>query len=314
MKKTTAVLASGMMLMAAGHARAVENHVQSTPTDLFFFGAGFTPPPSPFGTFGIREADGLDEASVGPSGTKPDPQAKVTVAVTTLSWVYMTNYKILDANYGFVAVQPYFNFNGSLRGSVQVNPFFTAHIAQSGHVTGFGNTQLYPIVLQWMDLPHLAVNASLAVQLPDGRYEQTALFNPSTNYWTISPNFAVTYITGFGQEISTYQEVDFNTANTATHYKSGTEYKMDLAIGQHIGDFTVGPSGYYYQQVQNDTGSGTLAPGADPYEARVFGAGLAFNYVPHGHGVAVFGSIIKDFSAENHTQGISASLRLAYSF
>jgi hypothetical protein len=314
MNKLTAGIASGLLLFSVSKAAAIENHVQSTPTDLFFFGAGFTPPPSPFGTFGIREADGLNVAGIGPNGGKPDPQSKVTVAVTTLSWVYMTNLHILGATYGVVAVQPFFDFNGSLRGNVVVNPFFTAHIAQSGHVTGLGNTQLYPIVLQWMDLPHLAVNASVAVQLPDGRYNKADLFNPSTNYWTFSPNFGLTYISDYGQEISTYQEIDFNTANTATHYKSGSEYKMDLAIGQHLGNFTVGPAGYYYQQIQGDSGSGTLAPGADPREARVFGAGLAFNYVPRGHAIAVFGSIIKEFGARNHSQGIATSLRLAYSF
>lgn len=313
MKKSMWAMAAACAL-AANPALAVENHVQSTPTDLFFFGAGFTPPPSPLGTFGLREAYG-DSAGIGNHGVKPNPQSKVSVSVTTPSWVYMTNYKILGANYGFVVVQPYFDFNGGIKGSIDVpHDPFPVSIDQRDHVTGFGNTQIYPILLQWMDLPHLAVNASLAIQLPDGKYDKTALFNPSTNYWTFSPNVALTYISNYGQEFSTYQEVDFNTANTATHYKSGDEYKMTWAVGQHLGNFTVGPGGYIYQQLQSDTGSGTLAPGADPQAARVFAAGLAFNYVPRGHGIAVFGSFMKEFGAENHAQGIAASLRIAYSF
>jgi hypothetical protein len=304
--------ALGTMCLAPG-AQAIENHVQSTPTDVFFFGAGFTPPPSEFGTFGVREAFN-NSASIGPNGSKPNPQAKTTVSVTTPSWVYMTKYRILGANYGFVVVQPMFIMNGSLRGSIPVGPGFSIPINQAGHVTGFGNTQIYPILLQWMDMPHLAINASVAVQLPDGKYDKTALLNPSTNYWTFSPNFALTYITNYGQEFSTYQEVDFNTANTATHYKSGTEYKMDWAIGQHLGNFTVGPAGSYYQQLQNDSGSGTLAPGANPLAARVFSAGLAFNYVPRDKPFAIFGSFMEEFGAENHSQGLAASLRVAYTF
>jgi hypothetical protein len=298
-------------------AQAIENHVQSTPTDVFFFSSGFTPPPSEFGTFGFRDAYS-NAASISPTGGKPAIQSKVSVNVSTLSWVYMTNYRLLGANYGFVVVQPYFDFNGGIKGTA--NAFIpglgpiSIPVNQRDHVTGYGQTQIYPILLQWLDLPHIAVNASVAIQFPDGRYSKTALLNPSTNYYTVLPNFALTYISNFGQEISTYQEIDINGANTATHYRSGDEYKMTVAAGQHIGDFTVGPAGYYYQQLQNDSGSGAHALGASPQAARVFGAGLAADYIVRGKPYAVFGSFIKEFAARNHAQGIAASLRLSYSF
>lgn len=315
-KQLFAAVAAGS-LCCAPLAHAIENHVQSTPTDLFFFGSGFTPPPSEFGTWGVREAYG-DSASIGPDGSKPAVQSKVSVSVTTLSWVYMTPARLLGANYGFIVVQPFFDMNGGIKGTA---PAFipglglvSVPVDERNHVTGLGATQIYPIVLQWMDMPHLAYNASIGIQFPDGRYSKTLLLNPGTHYWTVLPNVSATYITDHGQEISTYEEIDLNSANTATHYKSGTEFKMDLAVGQHLGNFTVGPAGYYYQQLQKDTGSGTLAPGADPEAARVFGAGLAFNYIARGKPYAIFGSFIKEFGAENHSEGIAASLRLAYTF
>lgn len=313
--KSSAFLVGLAALTLCEPAHAIENHVQSTPTDLFFLGAGFSPPPTSFGTWGIREF-AVNSAGIGPGGEKPAVQSKTTVTTTTLSWVYMTHLQILHASYGFAVVQPLFDMNGDISGTVNVSTpagplSFPEH--QSGHNTGLGNTEFYPIILQWMDMPHLAINTSLAIQFPNGKYNKSDLLNPSTHYWTIAPTLGFSYINDHGQEISTYQELDFNSANTATHYKSGTEYKIDLAVGQHLGNFTVGPAGYYYQQLQNDTGSGTLVQGAEPGAARVFGAGIAFNYIPRHGSFSIFGDVIKEFGAVNHSQGTVASLRLSIS-
>lgn len=313
--KSSVFLIGLAALASCKPALAIENHAQSTPTDLFFFGAGFSPSPSPLGTWGVREF--IDQsAGIGPDGRKPAVQSHTTVTTTTLSWVYMTHLHILNGEYGFAVVQPFFDMNGDLNGEVNVStPIGSLSVPEheSGHSTGIGNTEFYPIILQWMDMPHLALNTSLAIQFPDGKYNKADLLNPSTHYWTIAPTLGITYITDHGQEFSSYQEIDFNSANTATHYKSGTEYKLDIAIGQHLGSFTVGPAGYYYQQLQDDTGSGTLARGAEPGAARVFGAGIAFNYIPRHGSLSIFGDIIKEFGAINHSQGTVASLRLSVS-
>lgn len=74
-----------------------------------------------------------------------------------------------------------------------------------------------------------------AAQAPTGSYRATRLFNPGVNHWTFSPIIGATYITNSGFEISTSIEIDQNTTNHATNYRSGTGFRQEFAIGQHIG-------------------------------------------------------------------------------
>lgn len=89
---------------------------------------------------------------------------------------------------------------------------------------------------------------------PTGSYRATRLFNPGVNHWTFSPIIGATYITNSGFEISTSIEIDQNTTNHATNYRSGTGFRQEFAIGQHIGPFTAGLGGYLERQLSNDHG------------------------------------------------------------
>jgi hypothetical protein len=89
---------------------------------------------------------------------------------------------------------------------------------------------------------------------PTGSYRATRLFNPGVNHWTFSPIIGATYITNSGFEISTSIEIDQNTTNHATNYRSGTGFQQEFAIGQHIGPFTAGLGGYLERQLSNDHG------------------------------------------------------------
>lgn len=88
---------------------------------------------------------------------------------------------------------------------------------------------------------------------PTGSYRATRLFNPGVNHWTFSPIIGATYITNSGFEISTSIEIDQNTTNHATNYRSGTGFRQEFAIGQHIGPFTAGLGGYLEGQLRTTT-------------------------------------------------------------
>ena len=46
--------------------------------------------------------------------------------------------------------------------------------------------------------------------------------------------------------------VEFNTANTVTHYTSGDIFHADFTATKTIGKWTIGPVAYYVGQVTDD--------------------------------------------------------------
>jgi len=304
MKKVLA--AAALTLSMSNVAHAIENNTWSTPTG-FFFSSGFTPPPTPFGTLAMRFQDLSSNALYDGDGKKEPLNFRLNVTATSLAYIHMTDYKILGANYGFLIVQPFFTFNGGL--TVPLPPPIPGlHLHQA--TQGFGNTSIDPFILQWHLSESLHVNTGFEIQLPDGFYRKSALFNPNTNYASFGPHAAVTYISPYGQELSAFTRVDFNTTNPDTHYHSGPEFKLELAAGQHLGNFTVGPIGYFYQQLQDDSAPG-LKTGI---RGRVFAAGLGVNYLQRNSPYALFVNVLKEFGAQNHTQGETVSLRASLSF
>ncbi|MCO6717068.1 transporter, partial [Streptomyces sp. CHB19.2] len=59
-----------------------------------------------------------------------------------------------------------------------------------------------------------------------------------------------------GFEVSSSFQADFNSRNPATDYRSGTEYRHEFAVGQHLGPWTLGLGGYYYRQLTDDDAPG----------------------------------------------------------
>ncbi len=303
MKMLVAALAGAVMLVA-GTSGATENFQWSSPTGLLYFGSGMLPPPTPGGTFGLRSVLAYNTALYDQSGHKLNNNFRQFVNVTTPSYIRMTDIEILGANWGFLIAQPIMTFNGSFdvhtpRGTIGL------HDAR----TGFGDTSLEPFLLQWR-FDNLFVNTGVLIQPPVGSYSTHALFNPGNNYWTFGPHAAVTYIAPSGLELSSMVQIDFNTTNPTTHYHTGAEFKMEWAVGQHIGDFTVGPVGILYQQLQDDSAPSLTST----VRSRVFSAGLSMNFLRPGFPITVQGTLTKDFGAQSHTQGTSAALRAGWTF
>lgn len=285
-------------------AHATENYQWSSPTGFLYFGAGILPPHTEYGAIGIRSVFAQNSNLYDQSGHTVDNKFNQTVNVTTPSYIYMSNYKILGATWGFLIAQPIETLNGS----IYVNtPAGRKKV--TGNISGPANTDLEPFLLQW-HVGGLFVATGVMVQLPDGEYSTKNLFNPSTNYWTFGPHVGATYITQTGQELSSQVQINFNTTNEATHYHTGAELEMEWAAGQHLGDFTFGPVGTIYQQIQDDSGpslTGTV-------RSRVFSAGLSLNYMRRDSPFSIQATVTKDFGAESHTEGASGALRASWLF
>ena len=64
-----------------------------------------------------------------------------------------------------------------------------------------------------------------------------------------------------------------NTTNPATDYKSGNEFHLDFMANQFLAPtFALGVQGYWYKQIDADTGSGAVL---GPFMGESFGLGPA---------------------------------------
>ena len=294
------------LLVSAGPAHAVENGAPITPFGVFDFGAGMLPPPSDVATVGLRVAHYQASQLRDNSGDRSPVGLKLKVDSFGVAVVKMTDTPLLGGTYGFYAVLPYLNMNLDLAIPTPVGP-----LNLSGKNSAQGDIQIAPLVVKWTPSPGLFANAALQLQLPTGSYDKTRLINAGTNHWTVTPAVGVNTIMASGFELSSTFQLNFNGRNKDTDYKSGTEYQQEFAIGQHVGPWTFGLGGYYYQQTTDDKVAGQNIGN----RARVMALGPVVNFFELGSSwPLIWLHAYKEFNAKNRAQGTHAALRAAWTF
>ncbi|BBP59458.1 hypothetical protein PHLH4_30480 [Pseudomonas sp. St316] len=303
MSARTAVVLS--FAIGGSAAYATESGVPTTAYGVYDFGAGFLPPPTPNGTIAGRSA--FYKTTLQKDGHGKDTGNDFSVSVLSFSMAYlrMTDATILGANYGFGAVVPFFKMNGDLK----VNAGGQTVFETKSDIFRQADIGILPIMLQWHVAPNIGINAQLQIQAPTGDYDKDRFLNPGVNHWTVSPILNGTWISEHGLEVSSSFQLDFNTRNHDTDYKSGVEYRHEFAVGQHINDWTVGLGGYYYRQLSDDNAL-NLENGN---RSRVIAVGPAISYFKPGN-IPVWFHVYKEFDAENRAQGYTAAIRLSHSF
>ncbi len=131
----------------------------------------------------------------------------------------------------------------------------------------------------------MSYQTEFGIYAPTGNFESGALANLGRNYWTFEPSAAASYLLALPEanpysfEFTTSAGFDFNTKNDATHYQTGDEFHLDGTLAVHsslFGGFAgAGVSGYFYQQITGDSGSGAVLGG---FEAMTTGVGPDFSY------------------------------------
>ncbi|MBT0963864.1 SphA family protein [Denitromonas iodatirespirans] len=297
-------LGIGLSALAAT-AAAVEGGAPITPFGIYDFGAGIAPPPSPVAAIGVRanfyQADQIRDND----GKRSPVDTTLRANSFGVAVLKMTDTKIFGANYGFSVVVPVLDMNLDLG---IPTPGGTVKLSDSNAAQG--DITVTPVMLQWVS-PGLFQLASLQIQAPTGYYRKDNLINPGTNHWTISPTYAFTYITQGGFEVSSNIQLNFHTRNNDTNYRSGVEYQHEFAVGQHVGPFTLGVGGYYYQQITDDDAQGLT----NGNRARVAALGPALSFFSPGALVPTFWvHAYREFGARNRAQGSLITLRAAWTF
>lgn len=289
------------LLLVSNSASADELGITITPFGVGDFGAGQLPPPTPVGTIAIATSYYSARVNKNGNGDDAGDNYRNDVKSVALAYIRMTETEFLNANYGFGIVIPFIDIKGS------ISPV-GAGVTLSNGMSGIGDVQFVPIILQWNISEQFQMNASLQVQAPTGEYNTTDAFTVGVNHWAIAPVVAATYITETGLELSTRVELNFNTKNIANDYVSGVGYKQEFAVGQHFGPFTIGIGGYGYANVTDDSGSAT-----SPNKGRVFALGPAITYFQPGMPLIGFHAY-KEFGARNRPEGYNVALRVGMTF
>ncbi len=107
---------------------------------------------------------------------------------------------------------------------------------------------------------------------PTGQYDLNNNVNLGRNYWSFDTVFAITYLNmENGREFSLVPGFMINTKNEDTDYRTGSEFHLDAMFNQFFSDtFAIGLHGYYFKQVDGDSGSGAIL---GDFKGESFGIG-----------------------------------------
>jgi hypothetical protein len=195
---------------------------------------------------------------------------------------------------------------------------FTGSVKRSSSTNALGDLVLMPLMLNFNVHRDFNVNLRLGAYAPTGDYQVGRLANTGKNFWTIEPVLGLMY---FGQkngfEASAFVGADFNTENSDTNYKSGTQFHLDGTLAQHFPLFGGlaggGLSAYFYQQVTDDSGSGATL-GA--FKGKSIGVGPVISYVDKigVHDLVAELKWLHEFETEHRLQGDIVWLKVVFKF
>lgn len=152
------------------------------------------------------------------------------------------------------------------------------------------------------------------VNVPLGQWSQTNLANIGFNHWSVDVGGAFTWLDkGTGVEVSTTLGVTYNFKNDESDYKSGSEFHLEYAIAKHFGEspLTMGVNGYYYKQIDGDSGSGARA-GSFKGEVAAIGPVVNYAVVVGEQPVVVEAKFYHEFFATNRLEGNAGMLSLTF--
>lgn len=176
---------------------------------------------------------------------------------------HVTEYKLFGASYAWQALLPLVNIDVKAGGRRQSK-------------ASFGDLTLTPFILGWHSGQfHWAVASD--VTFPTGSYDKNNLANAGHNFFNIEPVLIASSTDPQGFEASAKLIYDYNFKNSSTNYRSGQEFHMDYYTGWHLGNFSFGINGYFYQQVTDDKVNGVRV-GPDGNRGRVLAFGPLVRY------------------------------------
>lgn len=178
-------------------------------------------------------------------------------------------------SYAMSATVPYVDLEISAN---VITPLGT--VRRSDDISGIGDIVLMPVMLNQKFSPNFSINYRLGIYAPTGSYEVGRLANTGKNYWTLEPTVGFMYLgQKNGREASIFLGADYNFENPDTDYQTGVQVHLDGTLAQHFplwgGLAGAGITGYWYEQVEGDSGAGATF---GDFKGRTAGLGPVLSY------------------------------------
>lgn len=180
--------------------------------------------------------------------------------------------------------------------------------------TALGDISLLPASFYWNN-DNWHFNLYELIVTPTGQYELDNNVNLGRNYWGFDTVFALTHLNmENGREYSFVVGYVINTENDDTDYQTGDELHVDAMFNQFFSEtFALGLHGYYYKQVQGDSGSGAIL---GDFKGESYGIGPSFLWIPElgGGRFSIMGTWLHDLDATNRMESDYVHVTLAWQF
>jgi hypothetical protein len=174
----------------------------------------------------------------------------------------------------------------------------------------FGDATIVPFGLSWVN-EGWSVLFYESINVPIGQYDVNDPVSMGYNYWAFDTNLGASYDLLWGFKANGNLGHLWNTKNTDTNYKTGMSLHLDYTLEYDISPrWQVGFSGYYYRQVEGDSGSGATL---GSFKGRAGGIGPSVQYIPsHDPVSAINFEWLHDYHATNRLKNDTFILMLAF--
>ena len=204
-------------------------------------------------------------------GNSIDPNFEVSTYLGAIRHFWITDFKILGADYGMDIALPI--VSNDVEFSLP-----TGGTAKRSS-TGFGDFQYQPILLSWhgeqWDLGFI-----YGIWVPTGDYDAADPSSVGRNHWTHLVGLGTTWYPDKDKtwSIAAAQRIEWHTENEDLQITPGMHYSFEGAIAKKLTPtLEVAAVGTINRKISDDSGSGvTYNPGDHD---QVFGAGAEIGYL-----------------------------------
>ncbi len=248
-----------------------------------------------------------------------NPKIDATVFLNQL--IYTTNVTFFNgkAHLSWDALVPLVHFNTST--GAGSTPMLSANNG-IGDLTFGPFIQFDPVIRGGR--PVFSQRFELDFIAPTGHYSTSALINPSSNFWSINPYWAVTVLPTPKTEISWRLHYLYNFSNNnpglpqTRSDKAGQAGWVNFTASYAVKpNLNIGINGYYFKQFTNDAYSSSIPNigqlTGDTGKAMVFAIGPGAAWKPDAKNFW-FLDLYDQVEAKNRTRGIQLNLRWLHAF
>ena len=219
-------------------------------------------------------------------GARYDVDGRMQLGAAIMAYVYKE--KLWGGTLGSTLSVPFQKLCAEVSGVLEeecsygLNNIYTDVIMWSKNLSPERQVGPYPFGLTTM--------LGLGLTLPTGTYDKRQRVNNRANFWTVTPNVALTYTMpsllgsslGDATELSGRMFLNMYTTNKATDYSSGNLWDFESAITQRKGTWQAGLFFSKFGQYQDDEIGGERLADGNRATQITWGPVIAKDFITNG--------------------------------